>query len=233
MYSKYLVFTHNVFAHMPGERAYGILLKDCDHSTVTNNLILESNVGFQLDHANQNLIEGNLIINCGVAFQILGNSTANVLAGNSVRDNIVQVVTDYGALPNTWAVHGQGNYWSDYVGYDFSGQGIGERPYESINYLAQAIFNQPKLQLFAESPGLQAVGRGLQLFPLWNFPSITDPKPLMRPPGLAAEWSSWLENPIPLSETITFDLLVITISVLGIWLVWKTRRRRGTIVTSR
>ncbi|MGC7870900.1 nitrous oxide reductase family maturation protein NosD [Desulfosporosinus sp. SYSU MS00001] len=230
MYSKNMVFTHNIFAHMPGERAYGILLKDCEQSTFTDNLILESNVGVQFDHAIGNEIKNNLIINCGVGFQVLGNSTANLFTGNSLRDNIVQVATDYGALPNTWTEDGKGNYWSDYVGYDFLDRGIGERPYASINYLAQAIFNQPVLQLFADSPGLQAVARGLQLFPLWNFPSITDENPLMHPPAIEAEWSPWLKNPISFPEILIFDLITITVLALGIWLIWMSRRRRCAVV---
>lgn len=232
MYSKYITFSNNVFAHMPGELAYAILLKDMDNCVVKDNLILESNVGIQLDHSNNNQIQGNLILNCGEGLVILGNTTGNTFTGNSVRNNVVDVVSDYGALPNTWSSQGIGNYWSSYVGYDFVGTGIGAIPYQSVNYLAQALYEQPILQLFADSPGLQAIGRSLQLFPLWDFPSIEDPYPILRPPAIPAKWNPWLESAQPGLNRLYFAVLSILSTLLGLAILYKSRQRRWKGVAS-
>ena len=226
MYSKHITFTNNVFAHMPGEAAYGILLKDMDNCIIKDNLILESNVGIQLDHSDNNLIEGNLILNCGEGLVIMGNTTGNTFTRNSVRNNVVDIVADYGALPNIWSSKGVGNYWSSYIGYDFMGSGIGATPYESVNYLAQALHEQPILQLFAESPGLQAIGKSLQLFPIWDFPSIKDPYPLMRPPLISDDWNPWLESSQTGLNRLYFALLSILCTCLGLAILYKSRKRR-------
>lgn len=226
MYSKRITFNDNVFAHFPGERAYAILLKDADDCVIKDNLVFESNVAFQLDHSQNALVEGNSVIDCGTAFRVLGTSTQNIFTGNSVQDNVIQVGSDYRALPNQWSLNGRGNYWSDYQGYDFSGSGLGAKPYESMNYLAQAISDQPMLELFAESPGLQAVGRGLQLFPLWIFPGIEDPHPLMHPPQVPPEFRSWLNNSAQSQNPIAFGALALVSVLLGVFLLYKYGHRR-------
>ncbi|MDQ7097055.1 nitrous oxide reductase family maturation protein NosD [Desulfosporosinus sp. PR] len=194
MYSKRIQFTDNIFVHMPGERGYAILLQDSDNCVLKNNLIMQSNVGLHFDHSNNNVVEGNTILSCGVAIRVLGTSTENTFAGNKVEDNVVQVSSDYQALPNIWSLQGRGNYWSDYKGYDFTGAGIGALPYNSLNYLAKAVYEQPLLELFADSPGIQALSQGLQMFPLWQLPGIRDQYPLLHPAAPPEEWRPYLSS---------------------------------------
>lgn len=207
MYSKRIQFSDNIFAHMPGERGYAILLQDSDDCVLKNNLIMQSNVGLHFDHSNHNVVEGNTIISCGVAIRVLGTSTENTFVGNKVEDNVIQVGSDYQALPNTWSVKGRGNYWSDYKGYDFKGDGIGNLPYNSLNYLSKAVYEQPLLELFADSPGIQALSQGLQMFPLWQLPSIQDQHPLMHPTALPTEWHPYLSSAASKGSPILFALL--------------------------
>ncbi|CAA7600064.1 Pectin lyase fold/virulence factor [Acididesulfobacillus acetoxydans] len=233
MYSKHISFTNNIFFDFPGQRAFAILLMNADDCLIKDNLVMESNVGFQLDHSTNNRIEGNAVINCGVAFRVFGTSGGNLFTGNSARDNVIQVGSDYGALPNRWSAEGRGNYWSDYAGYDFTGSDLGSIPYHSVSYLAQAVYDQPMLELFAGSPGLQAVAQGMQLFPLWKLPGIQDDHPLMRQPELKREWLSWLRDPEPLKTRLFFALLSFASTLIGLGFFLAGRRRRPLNVANR
>jgi nitrous oxidase accessory protein len=228
MFSKRIQFTNNIFAHMPGERAYAILLQDSDDGVIKDNLIMQSNVGLYFDHSSNNVVEGNMIISCGVAIHVSGTSTENKFAGNTIENNVIQVGLDHLALPNTWSIKEQGNYWSDYKGYDFTGSGIGALPYNSVNYLARAIYKQPLLQLFADSPGILALGQGLQMFPLWQSPSIQDKHPLMHLPEVPVEWQPYLSRSSSQGSPMLFATLSAA-SVLAAWAIlsngWRRRRK--------
>ncbi|WP_407310306.1 nitrous oxide reductase family maturation protein NosD [Desulfosporosinus sp. SB140] len=228
MYSKRIQFTDNIFANMPGERGYAILLQDSDDCVIKNNLIMQSNVGLHFDHSNHNVVEGNMMISCGVAIRVLGTSTENTFVGNNAEDNVIQVGSDYQALPNTWSVKGYGNYWSDYRGYDFTGGGIGDLPYNSVSYLARAVYEQPLLELFADSPGIQALSQGLQMFPLWQLPSIQDQYPLMHPTALPAEWQPYLNSTAAKGSSILFAALSIAALLVAWAILRRGWRRRET-----
>ena len=228
MFSKRIQFTNNIFAHMPGERAYAIFLQDSDDCVIKDNLIMQSNVGLYFDHSSNNVVEGNMVISCGVALRVSGTSTENKFTGNTLENNVIQVGLDHLGLPNTWSVKGQGNYWGDYKGYDFTGSGIGALPYNSVNYLAKAIYKQPILQLFSDSPGILALGQGLQMFPLWQSPSIQDKHPLMHSPAVPAEWQPYLSSASSQGNPRLFAALSGT-SILAAWAIlsngWRWRRK--------
>lgn len=228
MFSKRIQFTNNIFAHMPGERAYAIFLQDSDDCVIKDNLIMQSNVGLYFDHSSNNVVEGNMVISCGVALRVSGTSTENKFTGNTLENNVIQVGLDHLGLPNTWSVKGQGNYWGDYKGYDFTGSGIGALPYNSVNYLAKAIYKQPILQLFSDSPGILALGQGLQMFPLWQSPSIQDKHPLMHSPAVPAEWQPYLSSASSQGNPRLFAALSGT-SILAAWAIlsngWRRRRK--------
>jgi len=68
-----------------------------------------------------NTIDNNIIgISCG------GFSDGNLFHHNSLRDNNQNA---YDSSIDRWYAEVQGNYWSDYVGIDADGDGIGDTPY--------------------------------------------------------------------------------------------------------
>jgi len=122
------------------------------------------------------------------------------------------------------------NYWSDYKGYDFMGSGIGALPYNSLNYLSKAVYEQPLLELFADSPGIQAFSQGLQMFPLWQLPSIQDQHPLMHPTAVPAEWRPYLSSSASKGSPILFATLSLASILVALAILrngWRRREKRA------
>ncbi|MEI2421890.1 hypothetical protein V6O07_16560, partial [Arthrospira platensis SPKY2] len=79
---------------------------------------------------------------------------------------------------NTW----QGNYWSDYVGYDASGDGVGEMAYRAESLFENLADRTPALALFQFSPAQQAIDFAAVAFPIIKpKPKLTDNAPLVDP----------------------------------------------------
>ena len=70
-------------------------------------------------------------------------------------DNLSQVVVSGGktANRNVW----NGNYWSDYQGFDENADGTGDSPYELYAYADRLWQDAPYAQFFKDSPMLEVL----------------------------------------------------------------------------
>src|SRR5690606_11427207 len=104
----------------------------------------------------------------------------NVFSNNTFWENVSQMVLQGGGQPgiNQW----QGNYWSDYTGFDIDGNGQGELPYRAERLFEGLTDQEPRLRILAYSPAVQAIEFAGQSFPVIRpQPKLTDDKPLMQP----------------------------------------------------
>ena len=111
----------------------GIFLGDMSwRNNVSGNNIANNNyAGILLIYSMYNCISGNNITNNGngIEFRVSPNNT---IYHNNFIDNTQQV--SIGGEIHTWDVGGEGNYWSDYKGVDYTGDGIGDTPYVIDKY---------------------------------------------------------------------------------------------------
>jgi nitrous oxidase accessory protein len=81
----------------------------------------------------------------------------------------------------TWVENDSGNYWSDYVGYDADGDGIGDMPYRAEKLFESLQDAYPALRLFVYSPASQALDFAAAAFPsLRPEPKVIDAAPIMQ-----------------------------------------------------
>ncbi|MFW6059445.1 MAG: nitrous oxide reductase family maturation protein NosD, partial [Phycisphaeraceae bacterium] len=195
MYSSNLTLKRNRFIRNRGPSGYGIGLKDMDGITAEDNRFLGNRIGIYLDNSPSSVdithrFERNLLAynDIGIAFQPLVKR--NRFTRNTFLENIEQVAV-YGdgtfAGGNDFTVAGQGNFWSDYTGYDRDGDGLGDIEYRAESLFENLMDRQPSLRLFLFSPAQQAVELASEAFPAFRpRPKLTDTAPLMRPVGLDA-----------------------------------------------
>ncbi len=185
MYSDGVVLRHNHIAHAAGPTGVGIGFKETSDLVVEDNEILYCATGFYIDVSpyqpdTTNRFRGNLLAYNGIGVRFLTDWKGNVFTGNNFSDNLTQIqVGGRGsANRNVW----EGNYWSDYEGFDLDHDGIGDRPYQLYAYADSIWSDVPYAQFFKGSPMLETLDFLERLAP-FSDPLLLaqDKKPLIHP----------------------------------------------------
>ncbi len=207
MYSRRLTLRYNIFANNRGPSGYGIGLKDLDGVEATDNLFTSNRVGIYFDNSPGSVDVTQHFTHNALTFNDIGllfnpSVKRNYFSQNSFIDNLEQVgLTGSGTFEgNGFTVAGQGNFWSDYLGYDASGDNLGDLPYVSISLFENMMDKNPQLRLFQLSPAQQAVELAARAFPIFQpKPKFSDDAPLMTPvvpaltlPPPGPTWPMWV-----------------------------------------
>ena len=166
----------------------GILFRDAEHCTITGNVVLRNGEGLFFFSSVDNDIEDNTIAHNKVGARVWAGSERNLVKGNAFVGNGQQVLY-VASHDEQWGDADGGNYWSDYVGWDQDGDGLGDRPYRAATFVAGLLARYPSAVLLLNSPALELLGYLQARMPALRTPSIVDPHPLVRPPKEDA-WTS-------------------------------------------
>jgi len=115
-------------------------------------------------------------------------STHNQVEENDFIGNREQI-RYVGAKDEMWGVK-NGNFWSNYLGWDRDGDGIGDVPYEANDMVDRLSWRHPMMKLLMSSPALQSLRLIARQFPLLRATSVVDQKPHMRP--FHKDWRDWI-----------------------------------------
>ena len=175
MYTKRAVIENNTAV---GNTTHGILLIQAERSVIRNNVVIGNSCGVYFFGSYKNELSGNLIMNSLIGIWSLAASEENRISGNSLINNGIQVRFISTKREEIW----EGNYWSDYIGWDVDGDGVGDFPYETGSYVDMVLWRYPLSKFLFTSPALQALTFVEKQFPVFEASKVVDPKPLMRPP---------------------------------------------------
>jgi nitrous oxidase accessory protein len=160
MYSDGVVLRNNYIAHASGATGVGIGFKETSDVTVEGNKILYCASGLYIDISpfqpdTINKFSDNLIAYNGIGVRFLNDWTGNEFRENRFIDNLTQIVVSSGktANRNIW----DGNYWSDYEGFDKDSDGVGDTAYELYVYADRLWQDVPYAQFFKGSPVLEVL----------------------------------------------------------------------------
>lgn len=190
MYSRRVNLISNTIAGNRGPSGYGIGLKDMDDAVIVDNLFLDNRIGAHLDTTPREVdsvgqFRGNVFAYNDIGVEMLPSVRHNEFVGNSFIENGEQVsIAGGGGLfqANSWTVAGQGNFWSDYAGYDADADGQGDIEYKSERLFENLMEQEPALRLFLYSPATNAIDFAAKAFPAVRpKPKLVDERPYMAP----------------------------------------------------
>ena len=171
-----------------GNSDHGIMLRTIQDSVIEGNIVAGNERGFFIYDAEYNVIRNNLVVDNAVGIHLAAGSYRNQVEGNDFISNRTQI--KYVASRDVAWGAGGGNYWSNYVGWDRNGDGIGDVQYEANDLVDRLSWQHPMMKLLLASPAVQTLRLVSQQFPLLRAPSVVDPKPRMKP--YHPDWSPWL-----------------------------------------
>lgn len=173
-----------------GNSDVGIMLRTIQDSVIENNIVYGNQRGLFIYDAEYNTIRGNLVIGNDVGAHVWAGSIHNQVDGNDFIRNGEQV-RYVAARDELWGQQ-QGNYWSNYVGWDRNGDGVGDVPYEASDVVDRLIWRLPVVKLLLNSPAIQTLRLIAQQFPLLRATSIIDSHPRMKPNN--PQWQQWMDR---------------------------------------
>lgn len=176
-----------------GNSDHGIMLRTLQDSVVENNIVAGNNRGFFIYDVEYATLRGNLVVDNHVGVHLSAGSTRNKVEGNDFIANREQV-RYVGAKDENWGgkLPGQGNHWSNYLGWDRDGNGVGDLPYEANDLVDRLQYRHPIVKLLLGSPAIQALRLLGQQFPVLRVPSVVDQHPAMVP--FNKNWSVWRDK---------------------------------------
>jgi nitrous oxidase accessory protein len=171
-----------------GNSDHGIMLRTMQDSLIENNIVAGNGRGFFIYDAEFNTIRNNAVIDNQTGLHLAAGSRNNFVDGNDVIANQEQV--KYVASADVQWGTKQGNYWSNYSGWDQNGDGIGDVPYEANDVVDRLTWEYPLVKLLLSSPAIQTLRFVARQFPLLRAPSIVDQHPRMQPAN--QKWRQWI-----------------------------------------
>lgn len=179
-----------------GNSDHGIMLRTIQDAVIENNVVAGNQRGFFIYDAEYNEIRGNAVIDNVVGIHLWAGSKNNQVEGNDFIANREQI-RYVAARDMVWGEQ-HGNHWSNYLGWDRNGDGVGDVQYEANDMVDRLSWRHPMMKLLLASPAVQTLRLVGQQFPLLRAPSIVDPNPRMEPHN--PEWSQWRGRYFPRSE---------------------------------
>ncbi len=167
---------------------HGIMLRTIQDSVIENNIVVGNSKGFFIYDAEYNVLKGNLVMGNRIGVHLWAGSINNDVDHNDFIQNRDQI--RYVATRNEEWGKREGNYWSNYVGWDADGDGIGDIPYQANDVVDRLTWQYPLAKLLLNSPAVQSLRLIARQFPLLRGPSVIDNHPRMRP--FQPDWSGWL-----------------------------------------
>jgi len=176
MFSKFVKMHHNRFEHNWGSASYGLLLKEIYDAEIENNIFDQNTIGISVDGSTRINYTKNTFIRNGWAVKIIGACYENEFSNNNFLSNALDL--SYNSKINTNRF--EGNYWSEYAGYDLDRDGIGDIPYRPVKLFSYIVHNTPEAIVLLRSMFVDIINFSEKVSPVFTPDNLIDGHPLMK-----------------------------------------------------
>lgn len=177
MYTKNVIMLHNRFVQNWGSNRYGLLLKEITDSQIKSNLFEKNTVAIYAEASNRILIEANQFLKNGTGLRMMANGVDNRVVSNNFVGNSFEVTTNSRQNPN----HYEGNYWSQYDGYDLNRDGTGDVPHRPVRLFSIVAEKQPASLVLLRSIMAELLDMVERVVPVLTPVNLVDEQPKMDP----------------------------------------------------
>lgn len=176
MFTKNVAMFNNLFENNWGGAAYGLLLKDISDSRIYNNRFIKNSCAVYYEGCNRVLTEKNQFLENGWGIRLMANSMDNKFLSNNFIGNTFDVTTNSTRNYNFF----EGNYWSEYKGYDLDKNGIGDVPFRPVKYFSLISEKVRPSLILIRSLFTELINLAENIFPTLTPAALTDNKPKMK-----------------------------------------------------
>lgn len=176
MFTKNVRMFNNLFENNWGGAAYGLLLKDISDSRIFNNRFIKNSCAVYYEGCSRVLTEKNQFIENGWGIRLMANSMDNEFLLNNFIGNTFDVTTNSTRNYNFF----EGNYWSEYKGYDLNKDGIGDVPFRPVKYFSLISEKVRPSLILIRSLFTELINLAENIFPTLTPAGLTDDKPKMK-----------------------------------------------------
>lgn len=175
MFSKFIVMKENQFLKNWGTASYGLLLKEIYDAEVENNLFEENTMAIFVEGSTRINYLGNHFHRNGWAVKISGGCYANQFKGNNFSGNSFDVSYNTKLNDNSF----NGNYWSEYSGYDLDKNGVGDVPHRPVKLFSYIVNRTPETIILLRSLFMDILNFSEKVSPVFTPDNLVDASPHM------------------------------------------------------
>lgn len=176
MFSKFISMRRNKFVKNWGAASYGLLLKEIYDAEIEQNLFGQNTVGIYVEGSTRVNYKRNIFRRNGWAVKIAGACYSNAFAANDFVHNTFDLSYNSKLNDNSF----EGNYWSDYTGYDLDRDGQGDVPYRPVKLFSYIVHRNPESIVLLRSLFIDMINFSEKVSPVFTPDDLMDNQPLMK-----------------------------------------------------
>ena len=158
-----------------GSAAYGLLLKEIYDGEVLNNTFDKNTVAIYVDGSSRVNYTHNTFKQNGWAVKVSGGCYANTFTANNFISNSLGI--SYNSMLNDNSFNG--NYWSDYTGYDLDKNGFDDVLYRPVKLFSYIVNQTPEAIVLMRSLFVDIINFSEKVSPVFTPDALIDESPSM------------------------------------------------------
>ncbi|TXE17050.1 nitrous oxide reductase family maturation protein NosD [Psychroserpens burtonensis] len=176
MFSKNIKMLNNTFKENWGTASYGMLLKEINDAEIIGNTFEENTIGINVEGSNRIIYKHNNFKHNGWAIKVRGACYANQFTENNFLYNSFDLAYNSKINDNVF----DGNYWSNYTGYDLDKDGVGDVPYRPVKLFSFIVNRTPETIILLRSMFIDIIDFSEKVSPVFTPDNLLDNNPLIK-----------------------------------------------------